>query len=356
MEVRQVHNSNRRLVGLPCVLAMMSLWACQPASERSEEPQQNSEPTESASLAPESVTKETVERWMTDLSNWGRWGDADALGTVNLITPEKRIRAAALVRTGVSVSMAHVALTEPAADNPSPFELEMTTTGLDATPEFPFCVDRYSVLYHGFGTTHLDAICHMFHNGSMFNGHSKDEVTEEGAREYSIEHMRDGIFTRGVLMDIPRFKGVPYLEPGTPIYPSDLDAWEKAAGVTVGSGDAVLIRTGRWRRRLAEGPWNIDEQAAGLHASCAEWLRMRDVAILGSDAASDVIPSGVEGAQFPIHQLILVAMGMPIFDNLDLGAVSEEAERQGRWEFLLTAAPLRVLGGTGSPLNPIATF
>ena len=351
-----MQNINPRFVGLPCVLVLASLWACQPSSESPEAPQQSAETVELASSAPESVTKETVERWMTDLSNWGRWGDADVLGTVNLITTETRIRAAALVRSGVSVSMAHDALTEPAIDNPSPFELEVTTTGLDATPDFPFCVDRFSILYHGFGTTHLDAICHMFHNGSMFNGHSKDEVTEEGARKYSIDHMRDGIFTRGVLMDIPRLKGIAYLEPGTPIYPSDLEAWEATVGVSVQSGDAVLIHTGRWKRRQEVGPWKIDEQAAGLHASCADWLRSRDVAILGSDAASDVIPSGIEGAQLPIHQLVLVAMGMPIFDNLDLGAVSEEAERQGRWEFLLTASPLRVVGGTGSPLNPIATF
>ena len=169
---------------------------------------------------------------------------------------------------------------------------------------------------------------------------------------------------QGYLVDVARdageakerLKGIAYLEPGTPVYPRDLEAWEATAGVSVQSGDAVLIHTGRWKRRQEVGPWKIDEQAAGLHASCADWLRSRDVAILGSDAASDVIPSGIDGAQLPVHQLVLVAMGMPIFDNLDLGAVSEEAERQGRWEFLLTASPLRVVGGTGSPLNPIATF
>ncbi len=351
-----MHFTNSYSIGFLGLVVLLGLSTCRPKSDSSAEPEAVAVPVESVGEASQSVTKETVERWMTDLSNWGRWGEADALGTVNLITPEKRVSAAALVRAGASVSLAHDALTEQALDNPSPFVLEITTTGLDATPEFPFCVDRFSVLYHGFGTTHLDAICHMFHNGTMFNGHSKDEVTEEGARKYSIDHMKDGIFTRGMLMDIPRLKGVPYLEPGTPIYPKDLEAWEQTTGLEVGSGDAVLIHTGRWKRREAEGPWKIDEQAAGLHASCAEWLRRRDVAILGSDAASDVIPSGVEGAQLPIHQLVLVAMGTPIFDNLDLEAVGEEAARQGRWEFLLTASPLRVVGGTGSPLNPIATF
>lgn len=335
-------------------LAMAS--ACGPAGETSPESPSPTDGRDTAIEAPETVTADTVQQWMTELSNWHRWGEQDVLGAVNLITAEKRVHAASLVSQGVSVSLAHDALAEAADDNPTPFELEVTATGVDATPEFPFCVDRFSVLYHGFGSTHLDAICHMFHDGKMFNGHSQNEVTEHGAQKYSIHHMKDGILTRGILMDIPRLKGLPYLEPGTPIYPKDLMDWEEAAGLKVASGDAVLIRTGRWKVRETKGPWQIEGNAAGLHASCAKWLRQRDVAILGSDAAGDVIPSGVDGAAFPIHQLVLVAMGMPIFDNLDLEAVSEEANRQNRWEFLLTAAPLRVVGGTGSPLNPIATF
>ena len=167
--------------------------------------------------------------------------------------------------------------------------------------------------------------------------------------------MKNGIFTRGVLMDIPKLKGVEYLKAGTPIYPEDLDAWEKKAGLKVGSGDVVFVRTGRSSQAAKEGPLG-PEKLAGLHASCAKWLKDRDVAILGSDAASDVSPSLVEGVDQPVHQLVLIAMGMPIFDVMNLEDVSKEAERQGRWEFLLTAAPLAVEGGTGSPLNPIATF
>lgn len=334
--------ANNCFIGLVAGIILMGLPACESATD--------------SAAARETVTKDTVEQWMTDLSNWGRWGENDELGAVNLITPEKRMQAASLVKKGISVSLAHNAVKEKAVDNPSPFEHEMTATGVGSTPDFPFCVDRFSVLYHGYAHTHLDAICHMFHKGKMFNGHSQDEVTEEGARKYSIHHMKDGIFTRGILMDIPRLKGVPYLEPGTPIYPEDLDAWEKKAGLKVSSGDVVFIYTGRWKLRAEKGPWMISEKSAGLHASSAPWLKQRDVAILGSDAASDVSPSGVEGAAQPIHQLVLIAMGMPIFDNCDLEAVSEEAARQNRWEFLLTAAPIRVVGGTGSPLNPIATF
>ena len=307
-------------------------------------------------VARETVTKATVDGWMTELSNWGRWGEDDELGALNLITPEKRVQAAALVKQGVSVSLARNAETEKAADNPDPFVFEMTATGVDATPEFPFAVDRYSVLYHGYAHTHMDAIGHMFYKGKMFNGHSKNEITEQGSKRYSIHSMKHGVFTRGVLMDIPRLKGVPYLEPGTAIYPEDLDAWEKKAGFKVSSGDVVFIRTGRWKLRDEKGAWSPSEKAAGLFASCAKWLKERDVAMLGSDAASEVAPSGVDGVPQPIHQLVLIAMGMPIFDNCDLEALGEEAAKQNRWEFLITAAPIPVVGGTGSPLNPLATF
>ena len=163
-----------------------------------------------------------------------------------------------------------------------------------------------------------------------------------------MTNFKQGIFARAVLMDIPRLKGVDWLEPGTPIYPADLDAWEEKSGARVGSGDVVLIRTGRWARRDKEGPWDVSKLSAGLHASSAKWLKARDAAILGSDAASDVSPSLVEGVNQPIHQLVIIAMGMPIFDNLDLEAVSAEAARQERWEFLLTAAPMAVGGGTGA--------
>ena len=140
------------------------------------------------------------------------------------------------------------------------------------------------------------------------------------------------------------------------LYPEDLDAWEKKTGIKVRSGDVIFIRTGRWARRKAKGPWDIANNAAGLYATCAKWIKDRDVAMVGSDAASDVMPSGVNGVVQPIHQLLLNAMGVAIFDNCDLEAVSQAAAQRNRWEFMLTAAPLAVPGGTGSPLNPIATF
>ena len=300
------------------------------------------------------VTKEMVDAWMTELSNWGRWGKDDQLGAINLITPEKRKQAAALVLKGISVSLARDAEKEKAPDNPLPFVHEMIRTGLNNPGDSSS--DRYSVSYHGYAHTHMDSTCHKFYRGKMYNGFSQEEVTDQGAGKLGVQNFKSGIFTRGVLMDIARLKGVPYLEPNTRIYPEDLDAWEKKAGLKVSSGDVVFIRTGRWARRDAKGPWAASKRSAGLYATCAKWLKERDVAMLGSDAASDVMPSGVEGVKQPIHQLVLIAMGMPIFDSCDLEALGSEAAKQQRWEFLLTAAPIPVTGGTGSPLNPIATF
>jgi kynurenine formamidase len=301
------------------------------------------------------VTAAQIDQWMTELSNWDRWGKQDQMGAVNLITPAKRKQAAALVRDGVSVSLARNTESEKAADNDSPFGHTMTSTGKNPL-EGSYSMDLISVSYHGWAHTHMDSLCHMFYKGKMYNGYPQTDVTSQGATKLAVTNFKNGILSRGILMDIPRLKGVPYLAPGTPIYPEDLDAWEKKAGVKVGSGDIVLIRTGRWAARAAKGPWKISANSAGLYASCAKWLKARDAAVLGSDGASDVMPSGVAGVTQPIHQLVLIAMGMPIFDNLDLEAVSAEADKRQRWEFQLSAAPLAITGGTGSPFNPIATF
>jgi kynurenine formamidase len=310
--------------------------------------------TEPRARAQHKLTKADVDRMMTELSNWGRWGKEDQLGAINLITPAKRKQAASLVKEGVSVSLARDVEKEPAVDNTRPFEHVMNLTG--ANNPGPFSLDTYSVNYHGYAHTHIDALCHMFYQGKMYNGFLQSEVTQKGGARLSILNLKQGIFTRGILIDAARLTGVAYLEPGTPIYPEDLEAWEKKTGLKVSSGDVVFIRTGRWARRAAVGPWDVGAGSAGLHASCARWLKQRDVAIIGSDAASDVVPSGVEGVSLPIHQLVLVALGVHIFDNCDLEALGEEAAKRNRWEFLLTASPLAVPGGTGSPLNPIATF
>jgi kynurenine formamidase len=300
------------------------------------------------------VTRETVDQWMTELSNWGRWGKDDELGAINLITPAKRKQAIGLVKEGVSFSLARNAEKEKAVDNPAPFVHQMTRTGINNPGTSSG--DSFSITHHGYAHTHMDSLCHFFYKGKMFNGFPQELVTDQGAGKLSINNFKNGILTRGILMDMAQLKGVEYLEPGTPIYPEDLDAWEKKAGLKVKSGDVIFIRTGRWALRDAKGPWPVGGKSAGLYATCARWLKARDVAMLGSDAASDVMPSGVEGVAQPIHTLVLVAMGMPIFDNCDLELISREASKRKRWEFLLTAAPIAVPGATGSALNPIATF
>jgi kynurenine formamidase len=290
---------------------------------------------------------------MKDLSNWGRWGANDQLGTVNLITPAKRKEAAALVKVGIAVSLAHNVMTEKAPDNEPPFERIMVTLGDEKST---YAIDRYSQVFHGMGITHLDAICHMFHGDKLYNGFPRQSTTQAGAGKLDVTNMKDGIFTRAILMDIPRLKGRPYLEPGEAIYPEDLEAWEQKAGVKVEPGDAVLIRTGRWTLRQKLGAPKAGAPWAGLDVTCARWLHQRDIAILGSDAASDVQPSGVEGVPMPIHQLTLIAQGTPILDNGDFDQLSQVAAQQHRWVFLLTMAPQRVPGGTGSPINPTAVF
>ena len=300
------------------------------------------------------VTKEMFDQWMTQMSNWGRWGKDDMMGTMNLITPAKRKQGVSLAKEGASFSLARTVEKEKAIDNPSPFVLKMGM-GRDGIVRG---VDEISVSYHGFIHTHMDALCHFSYNGKVYNGYSEREVLQpQGAVKNSINAFKNGIVTRGILIDIPRLKGVDYLEPGTHIYPEDLDAWEKKAHVKVASGDVIFLRTGRWALRDLKGPWGTrDPGMAGLDALCLKWLKDRDIALVASDAVMDVMPSGVDGVVQPIHTGVLVAMGTPIFDNCDLELVSREANRRQRWEFLLTASPMAIEGGTGSPLNPIATF
>ena len=301
-------------------------------------------------VASQSVSRAEFERWKTELSNWGRWGKDDQLGALNLITPAKRRQAAALVREGFSVSLSRDADTQKAIDNPDPFEHSMITTGSD----------RMGVIPHGVAHTHLDSLAHINYDGVFYNGYkpNADSVMKSGHTRNSIINLKNGILTRGVLVDLPRLKGVPYLEPGTPIYARDIDAWEKVAGVKIGPGDAVFIRTGRWARRAVTGPFDTNRTArrSGPSATMIPWLKQRDVALLGGDVPPSVAPSDAEGETGAVHDFALVYLGVHIFDNCDLEALAEAAAARKRWDFLLTVAPLAIRGGTGSPVNPIATF
>jgi kynurenine formamidase len=301
--------------------------------------------------ASQKVTKADIDRWEKELSNWGRWGISDELGSVNLITPAKRIEAASLVTKGISISLAHNDSTEPSVDNNPPYGHKMLGTGEDPSAAFAF--DQYDVTFHTEFITHLDALSHVFAGDKLYNGFPRKSVTAAGAQKLDVLQLKNGIFTRAILFDIPRLKGRPYLNPGEAIYPEDLERWEKIARVEVEPGDVVLIRTGRWARREKVGPFI---PSAGLHVSCTRWLHHHDVAALGSDAKSDVIPSQVEGVAMPVHLLVISAMGTPILDNLDLEQLADVAAAQHRWVFLFTVAPEPVPGGTGSPVNPTAVY
>jgi kynurenine formamidase len=295
-------------------------------------------------------TREDIDRWARELSNWGRWGKDDQLGALNLITPEKCRRAAGLVKEGVTISLARDLNTEKSEFNPDPL-VHKTTNLMGA-----LAVDSLEISYHGLAHTHIDALCHVFPGGKMYNGVAGDLVKPTGAARESIHNLKGGVVTRGILIDLPRLRGVPYLEPGTAIYPEDLEAWEKETGVKVEPGDAVLIRTGRWARQKAEGPWDLGKKAAGLDASCVTWLKARDVAVLGSDGVNELSPPRSDASPVPIHELAIAALGVHLVDNCDLEALGQAAEKYKRWDFLLTIAPLAVVGGTGSPVNPIAAF
>lgn len=304
--------------------------------------------------AQQRIEQSVFDGWMKELSNWGKWGGADQRGTVNLITPDRVRAAAALVKDGVAVSLSRDVDTVKSADNGQPFGHQMTSTGAD--PNALFAMDTYTIAYHGQSLTHLDSLSHTFYQGKIYNGYRREDIGKDGARQLAVSAYKNGFTARGVLMDIPRLQGVPYLELSATITPGDLDAWEKQAGMRVGSGDVVFVRTGRWARRAEKGAWDIGQAAAGMSPACARWFHQRGVAMVGSDTHGERMPSLVTDVAFPLHQLLLVAMGTPMFDNCDLEALGQAAASRRRWTFLLTAAPLPVPGGTGSPLNPVAVF
>jgi kynurenine formamidase len=320
---------------------------------------------------PRNLTKDDIDRWMTELSNWGRWGKDDSAGTVNLITPAKRKQAAALVKEGISVSMSLDADIAPKGAPPPPpppppgarggfprytWQHVMHSTGLNMRGPSGYAVDSIEVSFHGNNTTHFDALSHFIFNGHIYNGFPASSITEWGAEKNDVMPFKDGLVTRGVLIDWPRFKNVSYMGDDEAIYAEDLLAWEKKTGVTIESGDCVLLRTGRWKRVAEKGPLDLNKVAPGLYASCAKLLKERNIALLGSDVVQDVRPSRVEGVNQPIHQLFLVAVGTPLFDNCDLEAAGEQAAKLKRSTFCMTVAPLRVPGATGSPFNPLAIF
>jgi kynurenine formamidase len=310
-------------------------------------------------------TEEQVREYMRTLSNWGRWGKDDELGTINLITSQKRIAAGKLVRDGISVTCARPWSTEITAETtvqPMRFMVD-SGEGRDHDSNERILQRRgaaefIGMVFHGYAITHVDAPPHYFWQGQFYNGRSSNLVTSrEGATVNSVEVLRDGVVSRGVLLDVARTKGVSWMGPGEGVMPEDLEAAEKAQGVRVESGDILLVRTGYYERRLREGPVNpMEAGTPALHVACCPWLRERGVAMVGTDTHNDIAPLPYPALGNSFHVVSLVAMGLWLIDNMNLEDVARAATERKRWEFLLTVAPLRLKNVTGSPVNPIAVF
>ena len=307
------------------------------------------------------VTLQTLEEWESSLSNWGRWGQNDQRGTLNFITPEKTRQAALLVEDGVTVSLGHFVSEEEAIDSQTFGPTEHWMTSVDPNTGQPrFALDAISFSLHDGQLAHMDALCHYATQRAgkaiIFNGYPQDLNNDGCTGDLAVDDMGPGYVTRGILVDMPLLRGVEWLEPGTPIYVSDLEEWEVFAGVTVGPGDVLLVRGGRWAKRVAEGPWHYGRGGAGLHASVLPWLKEREVALLVGDAVNDVQPSGVEGVNRPVHTMTQVFLGLPLVDNGYLEDVAHEAAKRERWEFMISWQITAVPNGTASPFNALATF
>lgn len=297
----------------------------------------------------------TVLGYFDELSNWGRWGEDDQLGTLNLITPDVIVRAASLVKSGRAVSCSR--LLSPVGEEP--ILHHMITSGEGATAKgFSAAADWIGMGFHGYFNTHLDALSHVFWDGRMYNNRPASLIkTASGARVGGVDLARDGIISRGVLLDIPRFRGVEWLDLGEGIGPDELVQCASEQAAELKSGDILLVRTGRDARAAARGHTEPEKQGSpGLHASSLPLLHETGVAVLGADATNDVMPSGVPNVFVPIHSVGMVAMGLWLIDNAYLEDLAAACVEEGRWEFMLTIAPLRLKNTTGSPLNPIAVF
>lgn len=311
-------------------------------------------------------TEAELLTWLESLSNWGRWGPDDDLGTLHYLGSQQRATAAGLARGEGTVSLALPVPTQPveAGDTLSPdargpfWETAGRLVLQDgaAAPDPGVrhsAYDAFLIAPHGTNMTHLDAPSHTVFQGTIFNGHdasSSFSTTHAG----SISRVREGIFGRGILLDIPAVRGVEYLEPGVAVYPEDLDRCLADAGIETAEGDIVFIRTG-YRRYAPDGPTVRFAPRPGLQASCLPWLHEHRVSVIGSDVAIDVIPHGYE-VGLPIHTIGMWAMGLWLVDNCRLEELSAFCQGVGRWEFACALAPLALTEGTGSPVNPMAIF
>ncbi|MGW6356922.1 cyclase family protein [Streptomyces sp. NPDC055092] len=284
------------------------------------------------------------------------WAAGDR-GALVALTPSRVAAAAREVRTGRTVTLAAPVETLPGPDNPKPARHWMSgRPGEDASSGLHFAMDGFAMNVHGDADSHIDALCHVIYNDTLHGGVAAGSITERGATALSIEVARDGIVGRGVLLDIPRLRGVPWLEPGDHVTLDDLRAAETAQRVRVTEGDLLFVRVGHRRRRAELGAWPAARERAGLHPSALEFLADRRVCVLGGDGNNDTAPSSTEGVDFPVHVLAIHAMGLHLLDYLQFEDLAPVCEAERRWSFLCAIAPLRLPDATGSPVNPIAVL
>ena len=308
-------------------------------------------------------TEAQVIEWKGSLSNWGRWGTEDQLGCLNLITPEKRRQAAALVSEGVTVSCTRPVTTEMTPDVSHQFQRFMLDSGEGRDTDPPErrrtrrgAAEFIGMVFHGQAITHIDALSHYSWEGELYNGKPASLVTSrEGAQTLSVEPAAGGIVTRGVFLDIPKVRGVASLAADDPVMPEDLEAAERLHGVRVEEGDVLLVRTGQYLKGLGEGPAHHSEPGTACQVACAPWFKERGIAVLGSDTPNEVRPSQYDLVS-PLHMVCLVALGLWMIDNADLEGLAGACQQRGRYEFMLAMGPLRLRNVTGSPINPIAIF
>lgn len=312
-------------------------------------------------MKPAPLSASEFDELFQSVCNWGRWGVDDERGTLNYITPEHVRAATALVRSGRSVSMALPINKVAGPDNPRPAAHYMVRN-YDIRNELGeprFCTDFLACEFHGDAHTHIDALCHVAYKGQLYNGKPVDSVTSRGPLIQDITAYANGIIGRGVLLDIPRLRGVKWLEPGEAVTADELQAAEEAQGVRLGEGDILVFRTGHHRRRLELGPWDntyTGEGKAGLQATAMQHLHERRAAAFFPDGDGETVPSQVEGVAYPVHALQIAAMGMACADSLQFEELVPICEQERRWDFLVVGVPLRLPGGTGSLFNPIAIF
>ena len=297
--------------------------------------------------------------------NWGKWGAEDELGTLNYITPEIVQRAARLVKRGVTFSLSiPFDSTGPQINQPRRFNPihRMILTGPDFTTGaftrpggVGFADDMVIMALQC--ATQWDALSHCFVDGQLYNGYDANLVSSTGAKKNGIEKMARFIATRGVLLDIPRVKGVEWREPGYAITTADLDAAVRAHRVSVGTGDALLVRTGQMAMCRSRGGWGdyAGGDAPGLSFHTAPWLHERQIAAVATDTwGMEVRPNELPDTYQPLHQVLIPNMGLLVGEIFDLEALAEDCARDNVYEFQFVAPPLPVTGAVGTPVNPLA--